>query len=147
MPDPATLASVQNVMGILFSSTSFMGMTNLMSTMPVVGAERVVYYREQGARTYNVFAYGFALAIVELPWILLQVRRRAGGRGTGRVPHARVQSGPFPCTAPLTLPRCASFPLSSTSLLDLRCVIGGCGKGASKHAKCVSHGDGTHRSG
>jgi len=48
-------------------------MQNLMSTMPVCGAERLVYYRESGAKPYNVFAYGFAIALVELPWILLQV--------------------------------------------------------------------------
>lgn len=44
MPDPANIASVQNVLGILYSSTNFLGMTNLMAVMPVMGAERIVYY-------------------------------------------------------------------------------------------------------
>jgi hypothetical protein len=74
-------------------------MTNLMSVLPVMGAERVVYYREAGARPYSVWGYGFALAIVELPYILLQVggpgvvvpmgaigrgAARGGGAGPGR---------------------------------------------------------------
>ncbi|GBF90608.1 ABC transporter G family member protein [Raphidocelis subcapitata] len=72
LPEPASMASIQNVLGILFSSTNFLGMQNLMSALPVIGAERVVYYREQGAAAYNVFAYGFALALVELPYTAMQ---------------------------------------------------------------------------
>ena len=35
-----------------------MGMTNLYQVMPVMGAERVVFYRERGAAMYSPFAYG-----------------------------------------------------------------------------------------
>jgi hypothetical protein len=64
-------------------------MQNLMSALPVIGAERVVYYREQGAASYNVYAYGFALAIVELPYIAGQAR--GGGRGEDR-PRRRARA-------------------------------------------------------
>jgi hypothetical protein len=38
LPKPyATMGNVQNIMGIMFSSTSFLGMTNLMAVMPLVG--------------------------------------------------------------------------------------------------------------
>jgi hypothetical protein len=38
MPKPyAAMGNVQNIMGIMFSSTSFLGMTNLMAVMPLVG--------------------------------------------------------------------------------------------------------------
>lgn len=38
MPKPyASMGNIQNVMGIMFSSTSFLGMTNLMAVMPLVG--------------------------------------------------------------------------------------------------------------
>jgi hypothetical protein len=39
------VADVQNVMGILFSATQFLGMTNMMAIMPILGYERVVFYR------------------------------------------------------------------------------------------------------
>lgn len=39
LPSPyATMGSVQNVLGVMFSSTNFLGMTNLMAVMPLVGA-------------------------------------------------------------------------------------------------------------
>ncbi|KXZ50445.1 hypothetical protein GPECTOR_16g619 [Gonium pectorale] len=72
VPYHATIGSVQNVMGIMFSSSNFIGMTNLMSVMPVVGYERVVFYRERGASMYNPFAYGIAIALVELPYLFVQ---------------------------------------------------------------------------
>ncbi len=39
------VADVSNILGILFTATSLAGMTNLMAVMPVVGYERVVFYR------------------------------------------------------------------------------------------------------
>jgi hypothetical protein len=123
--------------------TSPPGMTNMMSVMPVCGAERLVYYRggrprgwrrlgtpkgkgaalgdeagvlrpgrrtvslpktptcdapcpsfppaESGSATYNVFPYGFALAMVEVPWIMLQVRAEGEGscRADGAAGRAR----------------------------------------------------------
>lgn len=38
--DGAQASDVQNVMGVLFSTSAFQGMFNLMSAMPVVGFER-----------------------------------------------------------------------------------------------------------
>ncbi|KAG2425082.1 hypothetical protein HXX76_013991 [Chlamydomonas incerta] len=72
IPNPAGIANVQNVMGIMFSSSNFLGMTNLMSVMPVVGYERVVFYRERAASMYDAFAYGIAIAMVEMPYLLVQ---------------------------------------------------------------------------
>ena len=40
---------MQNVMGILFSATQFLGMTNMMAIMPILGYERVVFYRCEAA--------------------------------------------------------------------------------------------------
>lgn len=38
LPKPyAAMGNVQNIMGIMFSSTNFLGMTNLMAVMPLVG--------------------------------------------------------------------------------------------------------------
>jgi hypothetical protein len=40
-------------------------MTNMMAAMPIVGLERIVYYREQAVSAYNTWAYGFVIAAVE----------------------------------------------------------------------------------
>lgn len=46
-------------------------------SVSAAGAERVVFYRERGALPYDPFAYGVAVALVEIPYLLIQVRRRA----------------------------------------------------------------------
>lgn len=74
--NPASIGNVQNVMGIIFASTNFLGMTNLMATLPWTGAERTVFYRERGASMYDPFAYGLAVSAVEVPWVALQARLR-----------------------------------------------------------------------
>lgn len=71
---PTSVSYVQNVTGVIFSSTNFLGMTNLMAVLPVVATDRVVFYREsRGACMYDPFAYGLAGALVELPYLFLQV--------------------------------------------------------------------------
>ncbi|PNH10990.1 Pleiotropic drug resistance protein 1, partial [Tetrabaena socialis] len=73
MPNPAGIANVQNIMGVLFSSSSFLGMLGMNSVQPVLGFERVVYYREQAAAMYSPWAYGIVLALVETPYLIAQV--------------------------------------------------------------------------
>jgi hypothetical protein len=41
--------------------------------MPIVGLERVVFYREQGSSMYDAWAFGLVASSVELPYILVQV--------------------------------------------------------------------------
>ncbi len=41
----ANIGSVQNAMGIIYSSVSYQGMFNLVTVMPVVAIERLVLYR------------------------------------------------------------------------------------------------------
>jgi hypothetical protein len=38
--------------------------------------ERVVFYRERGALPYDPFAYGVAIAVVEIPYLILQVSQK-----------------------------------------------------------------------
>lgn len=47
-------------------------MFNLVSAMPVVGFERSVFYRERAASMYSSAAFSAALALVEVPFVLLQ---------------------------------------------------------------------------
>jgi hypothetical protein len=45
LPKPnASIGHIQNIMGIIFSSTNFLGMTNLMSVMPLVGEYRATLH-------------------------------------------------------------------------------------------------------
>ena len=40
-----SVGTVQNIMGVLYSCTTFLGMFNMMSVMPILGYERSVMYR------------------------------------------------------------------------------------------------------
>lgn len=40
-----SVGNVQNIMGVLYSCTTFLGMFNMMSVMPILGYERSVMYR------------------------------------------------------------------------------------------------------
>lgn len=71
--NPMQFQHVQSVGGVIYLSVSFLGMANMMAVMPFVALERVVYYREQAASTYNPWAYGFVISMVELPYQLVQV--------------------------------------------------------------------------
>ncbi|MEW5311977.1 MAG: hypothetical protein WDW38_003643 [Sanguina aurantia] len=73
LSSPASIATVQNVLGVIYSSISFIGMSNMMAVMPFLGYERVVYYREQASSMYNPWAFGFVTSSVETPYILAQV--------------------------------------------------------------------------
>lgn len=46
-----------------------------MAVMPLVGMERVVFYRERAASYYSPWAYGLVMSLVELPYQLVQVRK------------------------------------------------------------------------
>ncbi|KAG1655082.1 hypothetical protein FOA52_010286 [Chlamydomonas sp. UWO 241] len=70
--NPSSVGNIQNIMGLMFSSCNMLGMTNLMSSMAVVNTERIIFYRERAASMYDPFAYGIALAVVELPYLILQ---------------------------------------------------------------------------
>lgn len=41
----ASVGNVQNIMGVLYSCTTFLGMFNMMGVMPILGYERSVMYR------------------------------------------------------------------------------------------------------
>lgn len=67
--------STQNlyvVLGGLFSSCLFVGVSNAGSVQPIVSIERVVFYREKSAGMYSPFPYAAAQGLVEIPYILLQ---------------------------------------------------------------------------
>jgi len=57
---------------ILYSvSMAFGGIVNSSTALPVVAAERPVFYREKASNTYSPYAYAFSMFIVEIPYIIL----------------------------------------------------------------------------
>jgi hypothetical protein len=58
--------------------------------------ERVVFYRERGALPYDPFAYGVAIALVEVPYLILQVGGCVGAELRGSWCARSVQCAPSP---------------------------------------------------
>ncbi|KAL4448626.1 hypothetical protein ABPG75_005845 [Micractinium tetrahymenae] len=69
----ATSTDVTNIMGMLFMTLSSLGQVNMGSIVIVAAQERTVLYRERAAGMYSALMYVNAAALVELPWLLLQV--------------------------------------------------------------------------
>ncbi|GAX73712.1 hypothetical protein CEUSTIGMA_g1165.t1 [Chlamydomonas eustigma] len=65
-------SNVQAVGGVIEGSTSFVGIQNMLAVMPLIGLERVVFYRERAASYYNPWAYGLVISLVELPYQIVQ---------------------------------------------------------------------------
>ncbi|KAH9321643.1 hypothetical protein KI387_016282, partial [Taxus chinensis] len=63
---------VLNILGALYCSVLFIGVTNASSVQPVVDMERTVFYREKAAGLYSAFPYAFGQVVVEVPYILVQ---------------------------------------------------------------------------
>ncbi|PNH11224.1 Pleiotropic drug resistance protein 6, partial [Tetrabaena socialis] len=67
-----TVLGVMDVMGVMFTSTLFLSMTNLLMVMPVVAADRSVYYRERASGMYHAAAFAWAQGVAELPFLFVQ---------------------------------------------------------------------------
>ncbi|PSC75525.1 pleiotropic drug resistance 5-like isoform A [Micractinium conductrix] len=71
---PGTSATdAMGVMSLLFVALSNLGAINMQSVLVVANSERTVLYREQAAGMYSPLMYVSAAALVELPWVALQV--------------------------------------------------------------------------
>lgn len=67
----ATETELVGRIGIFYMATSFSGVVNMMSIMPVMTRERAAFYREQASAMYSPLAYAIASGLVELPWLLV----------------------------------------------------------------------------
>jgi len=70
--NPMPFSSIQSIGGVISSAVTYLGITAMLSIMPLIGQERVVYYREQAAAYYDPWAFGIVISIVELPYQLAQ---------------------------------------------------------------------------
>jgi hypothetical protein len=58
-------------MGFLYTATLVIGVKNCNSVQPLIGIERVVFYRERAAGMYSALAYAVSQASVELVYIYI----------------------------------------------------------------------------
>ncbi|KAH9321633.1 hypothetical protein KI387_016272 [Taxus chinensis] len=63
---------VLNILGAMYCSVLFLGVTNASSVQPVVDVERTVFYREKAAGMYSAFPYAIGQVAIEVPYILVQ---------------------------------------------------------------------------
>ncbi|GLJ30773.1 hypothetical protein SUGI_0610320 [Cryptomeria japonica] len=61
-----------NILGAMYCSVLFIGVSNASSVQPVVDVERTVFYRERAAGMYSAFPYAFGQVAIEVPYVLLQ---------------------------------------------------------------------------
>ncbi|CAJ2632861.1 unnamed protein product [Trifolium pratense] len=61
-----------NVTGFMYTATLIIGAKNCNSVQPLVGIERVVFYRERAAGMYSALAYAVSQALIEVPYNLVQ---------------------------------------------------------------------------
>ncbi|PRQ26836.1 putative sulfate-transporting ATPase [Rosa chinensis] len=61
-----------NAMGAMYSAILFIGPQNTSTVQPVVGIERIVFYRERAAGMYSALPYAFGQVGIELPYTLIQ---------------------------------------------------------------------------
>lgn len=70
--DRTTVTGVLNIMGVLYSSTLFLGITNCLTVQHTVALQRTVFYRERAAGLYGVLPFAVAQQLVELPYLMIQ---------------------------------------------------------------------------
>ncbi|KAK2077910.1 hypothetical protein QBZ16_003778 [Prototheca wickerhamii] len=70
--DRTTVTGVLNIMGVLFSSVVFVGISNCLMVQHVVNTQRIVFYRERAAGLYGVLPFSAAQQLVEIPYLVAQ---------------------------------------------------------------------------
>lgn len=60
------------VLGAIYSSCLFVGVSNASTVQPIVSIERTVFYREKAAGMYSPLPYAAAQGLIELPYIAVQ---------------------------------------------------------------------------
>ncbi|XP_057868467.2 ABC transporter G family member 39 [Cryptomeria japonica] len=61
-----------NILGAMYCSVLFLGVSNASTVQPVVDVERSVFYRERAAGMYSAFSYAFGQVAIEVPYVLVQ---------------------------------------------------------------------------
>ncbi|GLC47082.1 hypothetical protein PLESTM_002024000 [Pleodorina starrii] len=67
-----SLLGVMDIMGALYSTTVFMGISNCLTILPVINSDRAVFYRERAAGMFHLFPYVLSQGLAEMPYIAVQ---------------------------------------------------------------------------
>ncbi|KAF0720518.1 Aste57867_237 [Aphanomyces stellatus] len=62
---------VDSQMGLVFIAPLFMGVISVITGLPVVDSERMVYFREHASGMYAPLPYSLAVGLVELPYVVV----------------------------------------------------------------------------
>ncbi|POM81575.1 ABC Superfamily [Phytophthora palmivora] len=65
----SSYAGINSGMGMLFSTTGFMGFIAFTSVIPMASQDRLAFYRERASQTYNALWYFVASTVVEIPYV------------------------------------------------------------------------------
>ncbi|ETK86636.1 hypothetical protein F441_08898, partial [Phytophthora nicotianae CJ01A1] len=65
----SSYAGINSGMGMLFCTTAFIGFVSFTSVVPISSEDRLAFYRERAAQTYNALWYFVAATVVEIPYV------------------------------------------------------------------------------
>ncbi|RLN31271.1 hypothetical protein BBJ28_00024789, partial [Nothophytophthora sp. Chile5] len=60
---------INSGLGMTFITTGFLGFISFSSVVPISTEDRMPFYRERAAQTYNAFWYFAAATVVEVPYV------------------------------------------------------------------------------
>eukprot|EP00268_Persea_americana_P059369 TRINITY_DN7275_c2_g1_i2.p1 TRINITY_DN7275_c2_g1~~TRINITY_DN7275_c2_g1_i2.p1 ORF type:complete len:1223 (-),score=195.79 TRINITY_DN7275_c2_g1_i2:74-3238(-) len=69
----ATAEDVYNILGALYGSALFLGFSICALIQPIVGLERIVFYRETAAGMYSSMPYAIGQVTIEIPYLIIEV--------------------------------------------------------------------------
>ncbi|ETI55549.1 hypothetical protein F443_01790 [Phytophthora nicotianae P1569] len=67
--DYSSYACINSGMGMLFCTMGFIGFVSFTSVVPISSADRLAFYRERAAQTYNALWYFVGSTVVEIPYV------------------------------------------------------------------------------
>ncbi|KAF0720516.1 Aste57867_235 [Aphanomyces stellatus] len=67
----AYTAQVQSQVSLIFIGPLFMGIIAVITGLPVVDAERMVFFRERASGMYATWPYTIVFAVVEIPYVVV----------------------------------------------------------------------------
>lgn len=71
-PDQWSQASVQNILGLFYSMSVFIGNFNAINVLSLLQDQRSVYYRELFSAMYGPWSYTVATGLAEIPYLAVQ---------------------------------------------------------------------------
>lgn len=71
--DTSDQPGVMSLLSVIMIVSTFVGVLNNFTGLPVFFKQRALFYRERATNTYSSVVYGASLMLVELPWIAFNI--------------------------------------------------------------------------